>query len=586
MASIAFAAPEVVTGYAATDASDVFALSAMAHEIITGRPPLGQLDFKEAAGSPFAPLAAVVERGLAANPAERPTAAKLAVALREATAVAHGFEIPRPAAPYRGARAAPVTPAGPRPRSPAEASARKEQASSMSGILMILLATGALFVFTGALWLVVVTWSTLDGPGRFLLLVMLTLGVLGSGVLLGRKDYGKSGAALIVLGVELLWADGWYLLDVSSLVHSTGAWALLAGSMTALAFGLGGYLDSEVFSVLAALHYMAFAIFFGVYVHSDTITGPLLYLFGVAACAACLAGLGHRWRDHLGTPFGVLAALALAGSAFAGVTLIAREDHRLFGTVWPYAMAAVAGGCALMLRERSQVLAALVTGLILATVPTIEALMRDNVPYLLTAVAIGFAVIAMAFTSSRLGREGGAQAPWVIVGLLGVVTGPSLQFLTKCWEKDGLDAFTSTEGVYLALVIGLAAALVALSYMLGGRATQKLNYRLLELAGLSMIFGPFTLQSIARCQDGFYPLVILVVGAACLVVGATTKRAMLVVYGAVALAVNLAIQYFAKLWDHFPAAMLVLGFGLALLAGGVFYERRLKHLLPGLREWA
>ncbi len=48
---------------------------------------------------------------------------------------------------------------------------------------------------------------------------------------------------------------------------------------------------------------------------------------------------------------------------------------------------------------------------------------------------------------------------------------------------------------------------------------------------------------------------------------------------------NLAIQYFAKLWDLFPASLLVLVFGLLLLAVGVLYERRLKHLLPGLRDW-
>jgi uncharacterized membrane protein len=52
-----------------------------------------------------------------------------------------------------------------------------------------------------------------------------------------------------------------------------------------------------------------------------------------------------------------------------------------------------------------------------------------------------------------------------------------------------------------------------------------------------------------------------------------------------ALLVNLAIQYFAKLWDLFPASLLVLVFGLLLLAVGVLYERRLKHLLPGLRDW-
>jgi hypothetical protein len=109
---------------------------------------------------------------------------------------------------------------------------------------------------------------------------------------------------------------------------------------------------------------------------------------------------------------------------------------------------------------------------------------------------------------------------------------------------------------------------------------------LIELAGLVQIFGTFTIQSLVRYKDGFYPLVLLALGAACLVVGATTKRATLVLLASAALLLNLSIQYFAKLWDVLPASLLVLVFGLALLAGGVIYERRLKHLLPGLREWA
>jgi hypothetical protein len=64
-----------------------------------------------------------------------------------------------------------------------------------------------------------------------------------------------------------------------------------------------------------------------------------------------------------------------------------------------------------------------------------------------------------------------------------------------------------------------------------------------------------------------------------------TKRATLVLLTSAALLLNLSIQYFAKLWDVLAASVLVLVFGLALLAGGVTYERRLKHLLAGLREW-
>ena len=63
------------------------------------------------------------------------------------------------------------------------------------------------------------------------------------------------------------------------------------------------------------------------------------------------------------------------------------------------------------------------------------------------------------------------------------------------------------------------------------------------------------------------------------------RRAALVVLVAAALILNLWIQYFVRLWDVFPASLLVVGFGVALLVGGVYYERRLRHLLPGLSEW-
>jgi hypothetical protein len=255
--------------------------------------------------------------------------------------------------------------------------------------------------------------------------------------------------------------------------------------------------------------------------------------------------------------------------------------------MWPYAVVAIAAVFALVTPAPYLTFAGFTAGLLVAFVPSSEALVRhEDFAFLMAAVAIGFAVLGASFTLPRLARDPGVQTGWVVVGLVSAVTAPSILFLTNCSDKDGLATLTSSEGRYLVLVALVSAALVATSYALGARARNKLVYRLLEIAGLLQIFTTFTILSLIRYNDGFYPIVILALGAVYLVVGATTKRATLVLLASAALLLNLSIQYFAKLWDVLPASLLVLVFGLMLLAGGVVYERRLKHVLPGLREWA
>jgi hypothetical protein len=503
-----FSAPEVIIGYEATAASDVYALSAMAHEIVTGCAPLGQIDFADAQRGPFADLAAWVKSGLAANPSSRPTAEGLAGALRRAAAIAHGLEAPGRAGPYRGAPVDKAPPA--HVRSAAEGSAKMQQASSMSRILMLLLAMGGLFVFSGAVWLAAVTWSVVGGLAHLSLLVALTWGILLAGRALGRGGYAGSGRALVVLGIELFWADGAYLLDISGKLNDTSGWSLLAATMTVVAFGLAGILDSGVFGVLAALHYALFAGVLGFALQSGAPTGPATYTLAVSVVAAGIAGAGHRWRrERLGFPFAGLSALTAIASALAGVALIASSEHRLFGTLWPYAVVGLAATPALAFGVRYGIFSAAATGVVLAIVPTIEALVGGDLIYLLAAAGIGFSVLAAAFLWPRFAREERVQTAWILVGLASVTTSPTLFFLGKCWGQDGLDALGSADGIYLALVIAIATTLVGASYAFARPTPGRLTYRLLELAGVSMIFGTFTIQSIARYKDTFYPLAIL-----------------------------------------------------------------------------
>jgi hypothetical protein len=363
---------------------------------------------------------------------------------------------------------------------------------------------------------------------------------------------------------------------------------MLAALLTAVAFVLGGLLDSELFALIAAGHFAIFAGVFGAWLRTGAPAGPAMYAMAVALAASAVAFAGHRWRGaRLGRPFAGLAALVIGLSALLGVALADKEGYRSFGIAWPYLAVAVAAVGALALRGRYATLAGFAAGAILAIVPTTEALIRhDEIGFLLAAVVVGFLVVSAAFLWPRLSRDPAVQAAWVMTGILSTSIAPSLLFLVKCWDKDGLAALTGENGAYLVVALVVPAAHVGASYAFGRRARNKDVYRLLELSGLVQVFGTFTLQSLVRSKDLFYPLVVLGVGTALLVVGATTRRATLVVLAAGALLVNLSIQYFAKLWDVFPVSLLVLIFGLALLAGGVLYERRIKHLLPGLRDWA
>ncbi len=564
----AYAAPEVALGQAATPASDAYGVAALIFEVVAGAAPLGQLDLRGAHSGPFARLAALVLRGLAASPEARPAVGELAEALTEAAAIARH--------PEDVATAAEVAAFAP----------SANGAQSMSGILAVVLTLGGLCVLTGALWLVTVTWVALGGSGRLLLLCALTAGIVAASVALHGRSYSRSGTALALIGLELVWVDGGYVLDLAR-TEGVGPWAALACLMTTVAFAIAGALDSAPFAIAAALHFPVFAGLLGAWLHTGQPTGPALFALGVAAIAASVAFVGHRWRGaKLGMPFAVHAGLAGIGSGYGGAVLLLEPDHRVFGTLWPYLVVAIAGAGATALRAPYAAPSAAVVALLLATVPTGAALAPDlSLAYLLVAVAIGLACVAVSLSSPRLLRDRGAQLGGVVVGLVGTASAPTTLFLGKCLGQNELDVLAGPSAIYLIVLAIASSALVALSLALGKRALDKGIYRLIELVALGAIFGAFTLAAVARGTDLFYPTAVFVIGTACLALGAMTRRAALVVLAAVTLLLQVCIQYFVRLSEVFPASILVLGFGLALLVAGVIYERSLKQLLPTLRSW-
>ncbi len=96
LGSLRYTAPEIILGRPATPASDVYALASVAVWALTGAPPYHDRPASEyvmfktsaqpptladATGQPIAGLSAVVARGMALDPAERPTPAAFAAAL-------------------------------------------------------------------------------------------------------------------------------------------------------------------------------------------------------------------------------------------------------------------------------------------------------------------------------------------------------------------------------------------------------------------------------------------------------------------------------------------------------------------------
>jgi hypothetical protein len=585
---VAFAAPEVATGFEAGPSADVYAVGAIAHRLATGQPPLGQIDFRDAEQRPQSPLAMAVMRALAASPDARPGIEVLEAQLRRAAEEAR--EPARAAAarePYRDPVMPTATPLLPA-RSPAQAAAFAEAASNMSTILTALLVVGGLFVFSGAVWLVAVNWDALGQTGRFGLLALVTAGMLAGAHAAERGGYGRSGAALMLVGAELLWADGAYVLHITDHLADWGAWAVLSLAMSAIAFALAWARRSAAFGAFAAVHVAVFAACLGEVVRSDTKTGLALYGLAVAFGYAVVGFAGHKARGSLlGMPFALGACVCAWISALAGLAVIFDDKQVLFGTAWPYGVAVAAIGIGLATPAPYRNVAWVTAGGVLTVSPPVAALVQhEHIGFLALAVATGFALVVAAFRFGPIARDAGSQTATVLIGVVNAALPTTLLFLVGCTETDGLPTLLGPHGRSLVALVGVSALLVGCGYAFGKAATKKEVYRLLELAGLAQFFGAFTVASAIRYDDWFYAACCIGAGTAVLALGVGTRRATLAVLASVALVANLSIQYFAKLRDAMPISMLVIGFGLALLVGGVLYERRVHSLLPRLREWA
>jgi len=588
---VAFAAPEVATGFETTSASDVYALAAVTQLILSGFAPLGQIDVEAAphASSPLRALADQVAGALSASPGRRPTLERFEADLRAASALAASLDANAtagaPTFPYRDVpNVAPVA-----ATSPAQAAALHAGASSVSEILVLVLVMGGFFVLVGAIWLVTINWDALGEIGRFSLLGLLTAGIAAGGIVAERRGNDRSGFALLVIASQLLWADAAYLLHLLDLLEKPGPWAVGSAFVTAVTFALSAWKRSSLAATLAAVGFGAFGTTLGATLSTGSDLGLATWTFAVGLAYAALAALGHAIaKERVGTPFAASALACAWFSALIGLVLLNSDSHRVFGTAWPYGIVAVTLVFALArTADAYRVIALLACGGLLLGVPSVQALTRhDAIAYMLAAVALGLAGVASGFVVPWAARDASRQRGFILTGLASAVTAPSLLFLVKCGDKDGLDVLASPAGVYLIAVCVIPVLLLAISYAVSSGPTRKSAYRLVELVALLQFFGLLTIEALLRYDDFFYPVALGVVAIVVIAAGTVTRRATLVFLAAIALLVNLWIQYFEKLRDAFPTSVLVLGFGLGLLAFGVLYERRVKHLLPTLDSWA
>lgn len=362
-----------------------------------------------------------------------------------------------------------------------------------------------------------------------------------------------------------------------------------------------------------------------------------LLLSPVAVYAAIQLGAARRgasFAPALGT-----AAAALAGLWSWGTAAYAfdRLDHAelsgelsperwaaaLLGLLWPYVAAAAplltawgvtrlargpreqgdaqgagaAGGLRGALTGAWGIAALAAFGVLLVAPTATALLLDDTIAALLWAVALGLGLTAAAFHVPAIQGHPGRQLAVVALGLANAAAGPALLALGKCLGRDGRDLFLEalqsfgrvheTRFVYLSIVVGVSGALVLLGTLFSAHAQRKLAYRLLEVVGLLLFLGTFTLLSLPDAgHELFFAGTLLLGGGAVIALGVWQRRAMHVTIAGAALLLNLFVQYFAKLSDALHWSLLAVGFGLALLGLGIAYERHVKHLLPKLKEWA
>jgi hypothetical protein len=363
-----------------------------------------------------------------------------------------------------------------------------------------------------------------------------------------------------------------------------------------------------VLAILTAVDAALASLLLGATLATGAKNGPAIWCLVTAGLLAGLAVPGERRAGlHVGLPLALGALGFVLSSWIAALALLADapffgEREATFGVLWPWLLAGLAAvtsfGLARAGARAYSIVALAALAIFLTATPTVEALAEyRQIGFEYAATAIGAVLIVAAFRWPALARDAGLQLLGVLAGLVSVLAAPSILALSKLCDHDGMDLlreafdlpFAERAGhpfFALPYLAGTCGALVALGVVFSRDAERKIPYRALELAGLAAFSGTLTIASLARSGDILYPAVLFAGAAAALAVGAWRRHLLLVIVPGSVLVLNAWIQYFEKLSDDVPLALLLMGFGVSVLVGGVLFERKIRPWLPEMKTWA
>lgn len=417
LTDVAFSSGGALAGRENGLADDVYALAALTYWLLSGELPVGQLDVTSiTAQSPLRALIPCLAASLATSPAQRPSMAELDAAIQQAAR-----NDAQPAAEQEAQPAGASPPFSARGTSNSPSRARPEQ-KQLSTVLALLLLVGGLFVLVGALWIVFVGWSILGETGRFGLLFALTAGIAGTGAALEKKGYARSGYALVVLGSQMLWADGGYLLSLAGALSSAGAWAAVAAPVTAVSTALALRKKSLGAGVLAALGFTVFAVCFNIAVDRP---GQLTF-FAALTLTLALGGLLAERRALTTSASALLVVASQLLWADAALALDVMGALASAGAWTTASLLVFAVTYALALRRPAHApIAAAIDAVILAL--CLGAFLRSGEPLGPPLHAFGAAwfCAALAAIASRTGKPG-SSAPFAVAGLLAALVSAGL----------------------------------------------------------------------------------------------------------------------------------------------------------------